>query len=75
MAEAIGAASAVITLVATAYASCRKLHDAIKRIRNSPRYLYVLSNDLEDFYLVLGTLQTILDGKESADGRVQALTS
>ena len=75
MAEAIGAVSAVMTLVATAYTLCKNLHDIIKRIRNTPRSLYVLSRDLEDFYLVLGTLQSILDSRESTQGMLRAVTT
>ena len=34
-----------------------------------------MSCDLEDFYLVLGTIQAILDDKDSAQGILQPMTS
>ena len=60
MAEAIGVASAIITLVSTAYATCRKLHSNFDGMINAPKHIRIISSDLQDFYLVLGTLQALL---------------
>ena len=75
MAEAIGAASSVITLVITAYQSCKTLYDTLSAIRHAPTHIHHMSCDLEDFYLVLGTIQAILDDKDSAQGILQPMTS
>ena len=75
MAEAIGAASSVITLVITAYQSCKTLYDTLSTLRNAPKHIRYISCDLEDFYLVLGTIQAIADDKDSAQGILQPMTS
>ena len=71
MAEAIGLSSAILSLVTTAYSSCQKLHSTFNRIRNAPKHIAVISSDLEDFYLVLGRVQTLLDDEELSAGIVQ----
>lgn len=75
MAEAIGAAASVITLVTTVYQSCKTLHDTLGAIRNAPRHIYYILSDLEDFYRVLGTIQAILDDEDSAQGILQPPSS
>ena len=66
MAEAIGLASAFITIVATVYISCRDLQSIIDEVANAPKHIQNLSSDLRDFYCVLGSLQSLLDGQESS---------
>ena len=71
MAEAIGLSSAILSLVTTAYSSCQKLYSTFDGVRNAPKHIAVISNDLEGFYLVLGTIQALLDDEESSAGIVQ----
>ncbi len=75
MAEAIGVASAVTTLIATAYKSSKTLYYILSGIKNAPRHLHLLSCGLEDLYLVLGTIQAMLDDQESAQGILQSTAS
>lgn len=75
MAEAVGVASAVITLVSAAYTSCRTLYETLGGIRDTPMHIHSISGDLEDFYCVLGTIQAILDDPDSAPGLLLPTTS
>ena len=75
MAEAVGFASGVITLVATAYTSCQVTYNAIRSIQDAPKHISILVSDLEDFYLVLGTLQALLNDEETSQGVTQPATS
>ena len=61
MAEAVGLAASILTIVSAAYKSCKALNDTIIRIDDAPKHVFAIANDLEDFYQVLGTLQTILE--------------
>ena len=74
-AEAVGLAASLNTLVATAYSSCQKLHSTFQGARNAPKHIKALSSDLEDFYLVLGTLQALLDDEEFSPGVIRQATS
>lgn len=74
-AEAVGLASALASLVATAYSSCQKVDTTFEGARNAPKHIKALSSDLEDFYLVLGTLQALLDDEESSPGVIRQATS
>lgn len=71
MADAVGLASAIVSLVTTAYSSCQKLYTTFDGVRNAPKHIATISNDLEDFYLVLGTFQALLDDEEFSTGIVQ----
>ena len=71
MAEAIGLTSAILSLVTTAYSSCQKLYSTVDGVRNAPKHIALISSDLEDFYLVLGTFQALLDDEEFSAGIVQ----
>ena len=71
MAEVIGLTSAILSLVTTAYSSCQTLYSTFDGVRNAPKHIAVISNDLEDFYLVLGTIQALLDDEEFSAGIVQ----
>ena len=71
MAEAIGLSSAILSLVTTAYSSCQKLYSTFDGVRNAPKHITVISNDLENFYIVLGTVQALLDDEDSSAGMVQ----
>ena len=75
MAEVIGLASGIATLVAATCTSCQTLSNAIDGIKNAPKHAAIIGNDLKDFYRVLGTLQALLDDEESAAGVVQSATS
>ena len=71
MADAIGLTAAILTLVTTAYSSCQKLYSTFDGIRDAPKHIAVITKDLEDFYLVLGTIQALLDDDEFSAGIVQ----
>lgn len=71
MPEALFFSSAILSLVTTAYSSCQKLHSTFNGVRNAPKHIAVISKDLEGFYLVLGTIQALLDEKEFSAGIVQ----
>ena len=75
VAEAVGLASSLSSLVATAYSSCQKLNSIFQGARNAPKHIKALSSDLEDFYLVLGTLQALLDDEELSPGVTAQATS
>ena len=64
MAEAIGLTASLTTLVATAYSSCQTLYNLASGIRNAPGHIRDVSQDLEDYYLVLGTLQSLLTDQD-----------
>ena len=74
-AEAVGLASALASLVATAYSSCQKVHSTFQGAQNAPKHIKALSSDLEDFYLVLGTLQALLNDEDSSPGVIRQATS
>ena len=71
MAEAVGLTSAIVTLVTTAYSSCQELYSTFDGVRNAPKHIAVISNDLQDFYLVLGTIQALLDDEDFSAGIAQ----
>ncbi|KAL6716718.1 hypothetical protein ACLMJK_006286 [Lecanora helva] len=75
MAEATGAASGILALLATAYKSCKELHKVLRGMKNTPRHLHTLSKDLEDFYLVLGSIQAIIDDGQSEWGMLDSAAS
>ncbi|KAL8828279.1 MAG: hypothetical protein Q9191_002674 [Dirinaria sp. TL-2023a] len=75
MADAIGLSSALIALAATAYKSCQTLHNAIDGFRSAHEQILTLSSDLEGFYLVLGTLQTVLQDEASSGAMVERVMS
>lgn len=72
MTEAIGVASAITTLVATAYTSRKFLHETFNEMIHTQRDLHIISRDLEDFYLALGTIQAIFDDNENARGTMRS---
>lgn len=74
-AEAVGLASSLTALVATAYSSCQKVDSIFEGARNAPKHIKALSSDLEDFYLVLGTLQALLDDEDISPGVTRQATS
>ena len=74
-AEAVGLASSLTNLVATAYSSCQKLDSTFEGARNAPKHIKALSSDLEDFYLVLGTLQALIDDDESSSSVIRQASS
>lgn len=75
MPDAIGLSSAVIALASTAYESCQTLHNAIDGFRGAHEQILTLSSDLEGFYLVLGTLQIVLQDEVSSAAMVERVMS
>ena len=65
MAEAVGLAASIITLVSLAYKSCKNLSDSITRMEDAPKHVFAIANDLEDLYSLLGTLQAVLEEGDS----------
>lgn len=70
-AEAVGLASSLIILVATAYSSCQKLDSTFAGARNAPKHIKALSGNWKNFYLVLGTLQALFDEEDSSPGVIR----
>ncbi|MCJ1266405.1 Ubiquitin [Lobaria immixta] len=68
MAEIVALASAVISLGNVTYNSCKVLLDTISGIKNAPKHIHVLLNDLEDLCLVLDTLQALFNDDEFSVG-------
>ena len=75
MAEVLGVASALSTLICTAYTLCKTVHNTINRIRNTPRHIHLIAKDLEDFYVSLGTVQATLDNEDATQGILKPTTS
>jgi len=75
MAEAIGVASSVISLASTAYKTCQTLHNAVDCFRGAHHQILTLSSELEGFYLVLGTLQAVLQDEVSSAAAVEQVMS
>lgn len=70
MAEAVGLASAVITLAK----SCQGLYNAISRIKKAPKHIDLLSRDLKDLDLILDTLQALFKDDEFSVGSPASLS-
>jgi hypothetical protein len=68
MADAIGLTASLITLVATAYTSCQTLRNTFQGLRDAPKHILMISKELQDYYCLLGSLQTVLN-----DRRVQSV--
>lgn len=64
MADAIGLTASLVTLVATVYNSCQTLYNLSSGIRDAPRHIQILAQDLEDYYHVLGSLQSLLSDED-----------
>lgn len=73
--KAVDLASALAFLVATAYSFCPKVDSAFKGAQNAPKHIKAFSRDVEEFYLVLGTLQALLDDENSSPGIIRQATS
>ena len=71
MAASAGLTAAIITFVKTAISSCQELYNVCKGVRNAPKHIATISSDLEHFYLVLGTIESLLDDEELSAGMVQ----
>ena len=59
--DAIGLTASLITLVATAYTSCQTLHNTFQGICDAPKQIQTVSRDLDVYYFILGSLQTLLN--------------
>ena len=68
MAESVSFASGIVTLSSLAYSTSEKVYGNLKAWKEAPRHVQRLSNDLEDIYLVLGSLQDILEDEKVAAG-------
>ena len=71
MADAIGLASGVLTLVTSAFTSCQTVYKLLKDFIDAPSHIRSLTKDLEDFFQILGTLQALLEDEETAPGVVR----
>lgn len=60
MPNAIGLTASLFTRVATAYDSYQTLYKLSSGIRSAPRHIQIVLQDLEDYYLVSETLQSLL---------------
>ena len=66
MAEALGLTASLVTLVASTYDSCQNLYNIFSEIKTAPTHIRTISAELEDFCLVLGSLQHPLGDDEFA---------
>ncbi|CZR61345.1 uncharacterized protein PAC_11241 [Phialocephala subalpina] len=62
--DPLGAASAIAPLVVKAFTLSQQVYTTISQITNAPKHIKAISNDLEDFYIVLGTLKGYLEDED-----------
>ena len=72
MAEALGLAVNITTLLTTAFSISRAVYTLIDQISNAPKHIRAIASDLEDFYSILGTLKGYLENQEMSEGVVHA---
>lgn len=65
MAAEIGTASAVLQLTSTAVSACIKLHGLISTLKNAPKEILHLSNDLQSLSALLKNLQVALESRDA----------
>ena len=75
MADAVGLASSLITLIATAYTLCQTVYNVFSGVHDAPRHIRNVQRDLEDLYNVLGTLSTIVQGNDEANSSADSFVS
>ena len=75
MSDPLSATVNVIAVAALAYASCKALHQTVKRIQDAPKTFLDLSTDLETLRGVLGTLGTKLNSEDNHHALPETLTS
>ena len=75
MAEIVGIASGIVTLVSAAYKTCGTLHKTLEGCRSAHAGIRALASDLEGFYLVLGTLRGVLEDEISSAAAAEAVMS
>ena len=61
MADAIGLAASILALVSATYKSCKTLNDTISGLEDAPGHVIAIADDLQDFYSILGALQSALE--------------
>lgn len=73
--DPISAASAIAPLVIKAFTLSQQVYTTIRQITNAPKHIKAISNDLEDFYIVLGTLKGYLEDEDLSQGVLHPSTS
>ncbi|KAI9690587.1 MAG: hypothetical protein M1822_009550 [Bathelium mastoideum] len=68
MAEPLGLATAIGSLISYAYKISKTTYEAIDGIRKAPKHLSFISDDLKVFYSNLGTLYGYLSEDDTATG-------
>lgn len=68
MAETLGLATSLITLVGTAYTLSRAIYGAIGSIRAAPMHIKAISSDVKAMFSVLATLSSYLNDEDNAMG-------
>jgi hypothetical protein len=60
MAEAIAIVAGVTTIVNNVWKTSKDVYDLIDSIRNAPKHILAISQDVQGLYMVLGSLQGLL---------------
>ncbi|KAF2843435.1 hypothetical protein M501DRAFT_1028235 [Patellaria atrata CBS 101060] len=68
MADPLSIASGIVALITAAYCSCNATYDLYDGIRSAPKDIRALSDELRSFYVVLGTLKSLVDDKDTIRG-------
>jgi hypothetical protein len=74
MPEPIAIAAAVSTIVVNGIKICLGVYTTIDEIKQAPKYLKAVSQDLKAFYSLLGTIQAYLDDEELTRGLLHEQT-
>jgi hypothetical protein len=72
MAEPITIAATITTLVTKAFSISQQVYNQTQLIRNAPQFIKAITNDLEDFYSILGTLMGYLEDEELSAGLIHS---
>ncbi|KAF8847318.1 hypothetical protein BDZ45DRAFT_342749 [Acephala macrosclerotiorum] len=73
--DPLSAASAIAPLVVKAFTLSQQVYTTISQITNAPKHIKAISNDLEDFYIILGTLKGYLEDEDLSQGVLHPSTS
>jgi Fungal N-terminal domain of STAND proteins len=72
MADPLSLAVTIVTLVTKALTINKEIHSAVEQISKAPKHIKNLTDDLEDFYYILGCLKGYLEDTEVSTEVLQA---
>jgi len=75
MVEPLSTAATVVALVGRALVLSQQVYSKANDISNAPKHIKAISQDLEDFYTILGTLKGYLDDDDLSSGVLHNATS